>query len=347
LLQKDYGLKADGIVGNQSLTVLKTMSSVKDAPDYVKASAKASTNNVKTGDIKNDTILMSTQTTKKVADNVSKVQKASGGGSVQYEVQNNKVVITGVTVTSKDTKGAEVKVTPGKAIQADSDKGVAKLTSTVTNVSKSLDKLTEGTKVSSSANSSNNKTTGTKNSSKTTTTVKSEYTISALPDDYVPSTQPDHPQLGPGAAVALGFDSGTGGFVLGVINGVNTVLGKPGITQEVIDYNIENTPDFEERYKAGEVLGTGALVYTAVAGGAKKAIVKDTTKGSDNLFSNGKLDVNNTEALKQTFKRKTTNEIADILRAEVYDVTIKNSTRSSSGAQIITINNKGEGRNIM
>ena len=40
--QKDNGLKADGIVGNQSLTVLKTLSSVKDAPDYVKTSAKAS-----------------------------------------------------------------------------------------------------------------------------------------------------------------------------------------------------------------------------------------------------------------------------------------------------------------
>lgn len=69
-------------------------------------------------------------------------------------------------------------------------------------------------------------------------------------------------------------------------------------------------------------------------------------KGSGKLFSNGKLDVNNVESLKQTFKGKTTNEIVDILRSEGYDVTIKNSTRSTSGAQIITINNKGEGRNI-
>ena len=100
------------------MTVLKTLSSVKDAPDYVKTSAKASVANTKTGDIKDDTILMSDKTTKKVIDNVSKVQKATGGGSVQYEVQNNKVVITGATVKSDNSKVAQVKVTTGKPVQA-------------------------------------------------------------------------------------------------------------------------------------------------------------------------------------------------------------------------------------
>ena len=60
----------------------------------------------------------------KVIDNVSKVQKATGGGSVQYKVQNNKVVITGATVKSDNSKVAQVKVTTGKPVQADSNKEV-------------------------------------------------------------------------------------------------------------------------------------------------------------------------------------------------------------------------------
>ena len=43
---------------------------------------------------------------------------------------------------------------------------------------------------------------------------------------------------------------------------------------------------------------------------------------------------------------KSAEEIADVLRNSGYDVTIKNSTRSRSGAQIIQINNSGGGKNI-
>ena len=46
------------------------------------------------------------------------------------------------------------------------------------------------------------------------------------------------------------------------------------------------------------------------------------------------------------FSGKSAEEIADVLRNSGYDVTIKNSTRSRSGAQIIRINNPGGGSQV-
>jgi len=76
--------------------------------------------------------------------------------------------------------------------------------------------------------------------------------------------------------------------------------------------------------------------------------VLDTIEGVGGAkgLTDGKLDVTNTEALKKNFSGKSVDEIADILRDSGYDVTIKNSTRSSSGAQIIKVNNPGGGKNI-
>lgn len=50
--------------------------------------------------------------------------------------------------------------------------------------------------------------------------------------------------------------------------------------------------------------------------------------------------------LAKSFSGKTVDEIANMLKNEGYDVVIRNSTRSSSGAQIIQINNAGGPRNI-
>ncbi|WP_167957279.1 hypothetical protein [Anaerosporobacter faecicola] len=46
------------------------------------------------------------------------------------------------------------------------------------------------------------------------------------------------------------------------------------------------------------------------------------------------------------FSGKSVDEIAEIMRDAGYDVTVKASTRSRSGAQIIKINNPGNGKNI-
>ena len=212
--QKDNGLKADGIVGNQSLTALKTLSNTKDAPDSVKNSAKASIANAAVGDIKDNTILMSTNTFNKALENVAAVRTATGGGSVQTEVKGNKVVITGATVGPTKSDGTKVKVATGKDIQADSD--------------------------------------------------------NLVPVEY--------PHINSVAALALGFDSGTGGMGISVINTVNTVMGKPLITQEAIDYNKETTYGFEDNYKAGNALGGLTTLSVLVSVGTEAAVVKNTSE---------------------------------------------------------------------
>ena len=95
--QKDNGLKADGIVGNQTLTVLKTASSTKDAPDYVKSDAMNSAKKSKSGGINDSTILMSSDTFNGKLKQIETIRKTTGG-IVNTTVKNNEVVVTGVTV---------------------------------------------------------------------------------------------------------------------------------------------------------------------------------------------------------------------------------------------------------
>ncbi len=126
-------------------------------------------------------------------------------------------------------------------------------------------------------------------STKNVATEKPEYTIGPATGDYVPV--PDYPQLGPAAALALGFDSAaTGGMVVSVMNAVNTLIGKPLITKEVIDYNKKNTYDFAERYKMAQVVGIGSVAYAMTAGATEGAIMKEVPEGSENLKPQGLID---------------------------------------------------------
>ena len=68
--------------------------------------------------------------------------------------------------------------------------------------------------------------------------------------------------------------------------------------------------------------------------------------GLDTIIKNGKISIDDIKANPSAFSGKSAEEIADVLRNSGYDVTIKNSTRSRSGAQIIQINNSGGGKNI-
>ncbi len=52
------------------------------------------------------------------------------------------------------------------------------------------------------------------------------------------------------------------------------------------------------------------------------------------------------KANSSVFSGKSVDEIAQVLKDSGYDVTVKASTRSRSGAQIIKINNPGGGKNI-
>ena len=68
--------------------------------------------------------------------------------------------------------------------------------------------------------------------------------------------------------------------------------------------------------------------------------------GSDEIIKNSKVSIDDIKTNPSAFSGKSAEEIADVLRNSGYDVTIKNSTRSRSGAQIIQINNPGGGKNI-
>ena len=105
--QKDNKLQVDGIVGNQTLTVLKTVNTVEHAPDYVKAAAISDASKAKSGGISDQAILMSSQKFEKTLNEVSQTQKATGG-VVQTKVTNNQVVVTGVKLPEKKPESSSV-----------------------------------------------------------------------------------------------------------------------------------------------------------------------------------------------------------------------------------------------
>jgi filamentous hemagglutinin len=71
------------------------------------------------------------------------------------------------------------------------------------------------------------------------------------------------------------------------------------------------------------------------------------TKGTSNtIFKNGNVTADTIGENLDWFRGKSADEIADALTSQGYEVTVRNSTRSSSGAQIIEIHNNGGGMNI-
>lgn len=66
----------------------------------------------------------------------------------------------------------------------------------------------------------------------------------------------------------------------------------------------------------------------------------------DTIIRNGKVLIDDIKTNPSVFSGKLVEEIAEVLRNAGYDVTIKNSTRSRSGAQIIQVNNTGGEKNI-
>ena len=68
--------------------------------------------------------------------------------------------------------------------------------------------------------------------------------------------------------------------------------------------------------------------------------------GLNSIIENGRVSIGDIEANPNAFSGKSADEIAQVLRDSGYDVTVKESTRSRSGAQIIKINNAGGGKNI-
>jgi hypothetical protein len=70
-------------------------------------------------------------------------------------------------------------------------------------------------------------------------------------------------------------------------------------------------------------------------------------KGSSKaIFKAGKTTIEDIAANPKALSGKSAEEVAQMLREAGYDVTVQASKKSTSGAQIIKINNPGEGRNI-
>ena len=68
--------------------------------------------------------------------------------------------------------------------------------------------------------------------------------------------------------------------------------------------------------------------------------------GLESIIKNGTISIDDIKANPSIFSGKSVDEIAKVLTDSGYDVTVKASTRSRSGAQIIKINNPGGGKNI-
>jgi len=103
---------------------------------------------------------------------------------------------------------------------------------------------------------------------------------------------PEYPKISDELMSILGIDDSMGGLIRGGINFVNWLGGKPQITQEVIDYNLENYVD-DERYKMGQIIGGGLIAYTFAVGFTKGAINKGTPETLDDLPSGWTKTTNN------------------------------------------------------
>ena len=103
-------------------------------------------------------------------------------------------------------------------------------------------------------------------------------------------------------------------------------------------------------YSIGEILSLLCIKMGIVpksGAGVGAGFMDDVVEGGlDTIIKNGKVSIDDIKTNPSAFSGKSAEEIADVLRKSGYDVTIKNSTRSRSGAQIIQINNPGGGKNI-
>ncbi|WP_196601340.1 hypothetical protein [Pectinatus frisingensis] len=75
-------------------------------------------------------------------------------------------------------------------------------------------------------------------------------------------------------------------------------------------------------------------------------VIEVTAESSKVIFKAGKTTIEDIAANPKALSGKSAEEVAQMLREAGYDVTVQASKKSTSGAQIIKINNPGEGRNI-
>ena len=105
-----------------------------------------------------------------------------------------------------------------------------------------------------------------------------------------------------------------------------------------------------EKHLPKKLLTEEAETFAKKADKVADDVVEDAAKaiksGTNSIIKNGKVSIDDLKANPSVFSGKSVDEIAQALTDAGYDVTVKTSTRSRSGAQIIKINNPGGGKNI-
>lgn len=108
-------------------------------------------------------------------------------------------------------------------------------------------------------------------------TVNNGYYISEASESENNVELPDYPYISSEEAFVLGFDSYSGGFIVGGLNIINGLTGNQQITQEVINYNKEHTYEFSDSYKMGQ-----SVAVLSVIGSVAAASVASCTEGANN-----------------------------------------------------------------
>ncbi len=110
--------------------------------------------------------------------------------------------------------------------------------------------------------------------------------------------------------------------------------------------------DYEKAKFTSSLLGEAYLMsgVSKLVSLSKNSVVNyfdDVSLGAgQSVFKNGNVTADAVGDNLDWFSGKNADEIADALTSQGYDVTVRTSTKSSSGAQIIEIHNNGGGMNI-
>ena len=156
--QKDNGLQADGIVGNQTLTEIYFEQSKKAAkaqgfelPEQQKA---------KVGQLSGDVVIMTDKSYEKAIKNITELKANTNNGSVNTTTVNNTIAVSQVTIGSKQKTDTPITITPtkssnGNVVLATDDAGMAKLNQQTANLTSVVTKSTAAIQTSeTSANTS-------------------------------------------------------------------------------------------------------------------------------------------------------------------------------------------------
>jgi len=139
------------------------------------------------------------------------------------------------------------------------------------------------------------------------------------------------------------------GVSLSVTNYVNDIIhagtGKNHIAETFFGGNLAHYDIY--RKAAGAVaLLAGGMRFMGIGAKAQLATQSSVTSSAAKVFDNGKLNIEAVKRNPDVFRGKTADDIANMLKSEGYDVTMRISSKSSTNAEIIIINNHSSIRSI-